>query len=907
MQRRKPVICKPMNRSGEFGSVSQLTRDLTVSSSRNMSEGAPQLVPQLPSKVLGPDYTCHSGDAGCDISLYHSLRGGSKRTAGKGVFKLPSSSDEGQEDPMIPKKRRRLTAVERETQDRNSLSPCEDFIPCLFDHQRDDQSSEALSVAVDDLPNTDIVPMPNSSKGRSIPRRRYLFRGVKHSNDHTSSPTILLRNDSCLQSGPATPKKSKTRSEKGTTKSICSESIRRNAAPKINSTIYHNGELNGTFEGKDSHGRCEQYNPQRLSSKLLDEEPVDQTYEFTQLSTTNISPRPRTFGASKAAAARKRLVDSLRLKGRLELNSSVTSDPNGPSVAPSCGRASADFVNASSMYKTPESLDSDATGKSQSQTSSSSFSAQSGGLKVTYARQRSFLSNDDTGSNPMEKSLTSHSFELRQLRESTPPFPLLVDDDENDGTGCVRSIHELRHAGENARFQGIVDSIFEDIENTAVPLSGRRGGFIQLCENLMDHQFTRRFVETRLDRRLGAWITTRPDAILAYLALCAYGFILSIGPLHSSTLMSIWPQVLALTPSMLEIDEDISSVVRQRRLGLSRSTQAAILNIASCVRASRGLIELFPSWLSPERMALRCLELTIRKIHERGEAVDRIPDGLLTQLIGLLLKHSSNIRDFGRISIDFLMLESTFSILEAYSSLPGSLGNSHGNIIKPLAELSHLLSTLGRASECRCKELRLLYIKLLLNITNNNSSLCEEFASPGLIQSIVEIVLSDFQMATEDIACDKKNTLDTVILSLGVLINLTEESKISRKVFSTLTLESRSLFGHLLRLFSVGFEMTSEADSVVQTHFNVAFGYLSILLSTLSLDSDIRLRLKNSLGGSGLIRVLATVEEFVQYHRKVDEEMNGFECKFDSVVELTSRLQGIIDVIRRTEAESINE
>jgi hypothetical protein len=306
-------------------------------------------------------------------------------------------------------------------------------------------------------------------------------------------------------------------------------------------------------------------------------------------------------------------------------------------------------------------------------------------------------------------------------------------------------------------------------------------------------------------------------------------------------------------------------------------------------------------------MALRCLELTIRKIHERGEAVDRIPDGLLTQLIGLLLKHSSNIRDFGRISIDFLMLESTFSILEAYSSLPGSLGNSHGNIIKPLAELSHLLSTLGRASEYRCKELRLLYIKLLLNITNNNSSLCEDFASPGLIQSIVEIVLSDFQMATEDIACDKKNTLDTVILSLGVLINLTEESKISRKVFSTLTLESRSLFSHLLRLFSVGFEMTSEADSVVQTHFNVAFGYLSILLSTLSLDGDIRLRLKNSLGGSGLIRVLATVEEFVQYHRKVDEEMNGFECKFGSVVELTSRLQGIIDVIRRTEAESINE
>jgi wings apart-like regulator of heterochromatin len=572
-----------------------------------------------------------------------------------------------------------------------------------------------------------------------------------------------------------------------------------------------------------------------LSSKLLGEE------------TTNISPQPTTFGASKAAATWKR-------------------------------------------------------------------------PKATYAGQRSILSNDDTDSNPTEKSLTSHSFELCQLRESAPPFSLLPNDDENDGTGGVQSIHELRHAGKNARWQGIIDSIFEDIENTAIPLSGRRGGFIQLCKNLKDHQFTRRFVETRLDRRLGAWITTHPDDILAYLALCAYGFILSTGPLHSSTLMSIWPQVLALTPSMLDIDEDISSVVRQRHLGLSRSTQADIRDIASC--ASRGLIELFPSWLSPERMALRCLELIIRKIHEIGEAVDRIPDGLLTQFIGLLFKHSSKTQDFGRKSIDFLMLESTFSILEAYSSLPGSLGNSHGNIWTPLAKLSHLLPTLGRASECRCRELRLLYIKLILNITNNNSSLCEDFASPGLIQPIVEIVLSDFQLATEDIVCDKKNPLDTVILSLGVLINLTEESKISRKVFSTLRLESRSLFHHLLHLFSVGFAMASEvrllhclitisnmfqADSVVKTHFNVAFGYLSILLSTLSLDSDIRLRLKNSLGGSGLIRVLATVEEFIQYHHKVDDEMNGFECKFDSVVKLTSRLQVIIDVIRRTEAESIHE
>ena len=85
-----------------------------------------------------------------------------------------------------------------------------------------------------------------------------------------------------------------------------------------------------------------------------------------------------------------------------------------------------------------------------------------------------------------------------------------------------------------------------------------------------------------------------------------------------------------------------------------------------------------------------------------------------------------------------------------------------------------------------------------------------------------------------------------------------------------------------------------QADSVVQTHANVAFGYLSILLCTLCLEPEARTTVKSAMKGTGLAKVLATVEEFLHYHRKVDEELQQPQ----SVKEFTGRLQRILNQIQ---------
>lgn len=92
-----------------------------------------------------------------------------------------------------------------------------------------------------------------------------------------------------------------------------------------------------------------------------------------------------------------------------------------------------------------------------------------------------------------------------------------------------------------------------------------------------------------------------------------------------------------------------------------------------------------------------------------------------------------------------------------------------------------------------------------------------------------------------------------------------------------------------------------QADSVVQTHSNVAFGYLSVLLSTLCLDDEVRTQVRSQLRGNNLRRLLNVVEEFLHYYRKVEEELTDPVLEEDAMSGFTSRLQSIVDRIREAE------
>jgi hypothetical protein len=535
----------------------------------------------------------------------------------------------------------------------------------------------------------------------------------------------------------------------------------------------------------------------------------DLTYQQRSLSTPmpsgNIVPQ-RQEGSS----TRRRLVDSLGIHGPIREDPFNDSDENDRVRVGGFATASDD--QPSEDRQTPHQPLEWRHSKAE-RVMNTKFSSQSGGSKVTYARQRSFLSNVDLAEDPggIDTHVDLHQH-IRDPPELANPAPSIGSKDIS-GLGSVRSIHELRQAGVNARFQGIVDSIFEDVEDAANLGSARRDGLIRLCEKLFDRQFAQRFVETGSFRRLANCITTRLDSISSYLAICAYYLILCIGAVPSSVTMTFWPRISTMIPSLLPMDEDISTLVAQRRYSLSRANQAAVRDLSSRLREFTILTEQLPSWLSPQRILLHSMQLTIRKFRERGETTSVLPDFAVSALIQLLLKHSLHAPDLDTISKDFLILELTLSILEAHATLPSSLGNDHQNALKPLTQTSRLLFSLGVSNEGRCRQLLISHLRLILNITNNNPQLCDDFATPELVQGLVEIVLTNFKMASGDFIGERKDSLDIVILTLGALINLTEESETSRRIILTLETDSRSLLEHLIRLFSMGFETISDVSS----------------------------------------------------------------------------------------------
>ena len=83
-----------------------------------------------------------------------------------------------------------------------------------------------------------------------------------------------------------------------------------------------------------------------------------------------------------------------------------------------------------------------------------------------------------------------------------------------------------------------------------------------------------------------------------------------------------------------------------------------------------------------------------------------------------------------------------------------------------------------------------------------------------------------------------------------------------------------------------------------ETSSNVAFGYLSILLCYLCVNDVIRAKISSRLEGGTLKQLLDAVEEFLSFHRKVDEEIARSDGEVDFRAGFISRLQGVIDGLK---------
>jgi hypothetical protein len=511
-----------------------------------------------------------------------------------------------------------------------------------------------------------------------------------------------------------------------------------------------------------------------------------------------------------ATPGRKRLIDSLGIT-----DSPVEISPKSPAEGhPTPSRAFHNVhVNGVPVNENQS--------ESHAQGSPAPIPSHLRGSQVTYARQRSFL--DDLSATG-ELSIADLSSELehssksvqRQLKyDASPMARLIVADEGTNEDGSVRSIHELRQAGGNARYRGAVESIFEDIEDYQNSLSGRCNAFVQLCGKLLDTGARHRFFECNFDKRLVECLSIELQVVPAILAFCAYALASSDGNLSYALATAAWPKLLDISYIMLDVQDDISLTTKTQAKGLSRPLQKTIQTISPQISSV-----LFPkpalSTFSPCILALYCMKSTISTLQSKGESPS-LSTPILKSLVKMLLSESSRCVTQKTITTENTqILGLGFSILEA-STASAEFQDEHLDLLGSLSGLHSLLYLKSSYGDPVSQKIKSLYIRVILNVTNSDLLLCDRFANPQLVEGLVDVVLANFGDLTEDALGQENNSLDSVILALGTLTNLSERSEESRSIFLRPAGSKNSFLDRLLRLF-----MTN-VDSISTVSFSVAF------------------------------------------------------------------------------------
>lgn len=453
-----------------------------------------------------------------------------------------------------------------------------------------------------------------------------------------------------------------------------------------------------------------------------------------------------------------------------------------------------------------------------SQVSSGTVSSRLAGSRVTYARQRSFLNDASTpgetiGDLKSRQGLGSSTDLSHDRPYLTPEITTQCDEGAQNDNMPVRSIHELRQAGENARFRETIDSIFEDIEDPYNQVSGRCNSLILLCAKLSEPQFARRFSEYEFDGRLVNCTEASLDIVSTSLLLCAYRLVCVGGSFGFTQLLRFWPKLMEIVPHLFTTADDILSVSARRSIGLSKPVQMSLGKLVPQLSLLIG--DETSANFSPQFLALSSMHSALSCFREKGKAIEPIPESLMNQIVQLLVSTSPRHSEFPLPFQQFRILMQSFSVLEDYTALPESLEHYNHGVFEPLPQLHNFLC-FEKSDQGR--QLLILYTRLILNITNNGPSLCDLFANAELISRFVEIVNMEFRSTPENLLIKEDSLLNIVILSLGALINITEKSELSRTIFMKSRRGSTPLIRLLLDRFS---SMVDCVNQVGSQHVNL--------------------------------------------------------------------------------------
>ncbi|KAK3945027.1 wings apart-like protein 1 [Diplogelasinospora grovesii] len=616
------------------------------------------------------------------------------------------------------------------------------------------------------------------------------------------------------------------------------------------------------------------------------------------------SPPPSSSGSQNAtgqAPRKKRLIDALAAQAEDSSSGEEEDIPSQEGMQPEDQRPFA-LQNSSP----PPSL----LQQNSRTVVRPAITTKKSGPKFTYSQQRSMLAEQDPlldgiGLGGLDgESAGGSLFNFSSLKTSTiTTFSFLDDDDETVNTGAVRSIHELRQAGQNSRFADEIEDILDRIGSpSAKPSSLRRGALLELAQKMREKNFRRQYRNHSGDASLFRSLGEESDMIAGF-SIVAILVTLLAASVSAHLIQQLPSQGLAeLLSRLLGEPIDIVQFAKDRKQNASRNAQTSLGSIKS------GILDL-PVWepasptsLSPRTLALKCLDLIMRQssgLHLSGET-EIFSTAVTDKLFSILSANASDQKSWDFPSqqeshVFYLALH----VLEGHSvsamqSRRGSLWTSQ---YVPI--VADLLETALRRPADRFGDIENLALRITLNIANNNTDGSGMFVNKGLLQELAESACGSFEAVLKSIRGGDgflSKSLESLIMMLGVMINFCEHyAPASQSLDESGPATGTPPLDRLVRVFADYHSKTSDANSMEETQLNVAFGYLSILLGYLCLYGPIRDKFISIHPKKNLDPLLESITEFIIYFHKVAEAAAKAQGGSKQESESAARLQSLVD------------
>jgi hypothetical protein len=389
--------------------------------------------------------------------------------------------------------------------------------------------------------------------------------------------------------------------------------------------------------------------------------------------------------------------------------------------------------------------------------------------RIKYGQQRSyvetnteeamfdFLMEDVTVTADAKKPSDDFDFGLESEEEASQP----------------RTVHELKAAGSKRRILSELEHMVEGVQGDGLTsLSAQRSELLELTGKLMDPNTVSLLLDHGLDRRLMDAIGKSDDEILHFIAAICLTLIID-GCTNITVLRHVRKSgCLTQIAHLLSVSKDISKLVKERKFNMSRIAQTSIVEFKSQIQSTSNWSNLSSSAVSPQIAAIVVMEKLVRKTRESGSDEAILGEKIIIQLLSIL--------EMIQLSTESTPLaHRIFSCLESSSIGAQEIGRNpwSNSTLEKLATL--LPSVLDTKSVVEISvEFRFLALRLLLNITNNNSKACDTFAVPSLVVSLMTRINLGFGMLAQ--ISEDKVIMDELILSLGAMINLVELSDTAR-------------------------------------------------------------------------------------------------------------------------------